>query len=310
MSPVTIDAEVLEKEILKSKVCTPYSSKDNDPYQVQYRSEGDTRLTINGSRHYKTPFGSLPSVTTILGATQGSKAALERWSKKNPGKKEEAARRGTAVHARMEHYLLGDKSFDYEADEDPEFLKDVVDPFWNGLSEKLDKFENVIWAENPANDDFQWTIGGDGISRVWSPGTHETEVRGWAGAPDIIATYQGKVVLGDLKTSNGLYFGKWPGPDTPREEYGMRRAGFIKYQKCCMQLAAYDIGIRHTIGIKPDIHMIIVSTKERNQVFAIQGRTIQKYKEKWMKCVDKYYEEFHNIPEIEMEVVDLDKTKG
>ena len=310
MSPVTIDAEVLEKEILKSKVCTPYSSKDNNPYQVQYRSEGDTRLTINGSRHYKTPFGSLPSVTTILGATQGSKAALERWSKKNPGKKEEAARRGTAVHSRMEHYLLGEKDFEHEANEDPEFLKDVVDPFWDGLSEKLDKFENVIWAENPANDDFQWTIGGDGISRVWSPGTHETEVRGWAGAPDIIATYQGKVVLGDLKTSNGLYFGRWPGPDTPREEYGMRRAGFIKYQKCCMQLAAYDIGIRHTIGIKPDIHMIIVSTTERNQVFAIQGRTIQKYKEKWMKCVDKYYEEFHNIPEIEMEVVDLDKAKG
>jgi hypothetical protein len=310
LSPVTIDAEVLEKEILKSKVCTPYSSKDNNPYQVQYRSEGDTRLTINGSRHYKTPFGSLPSVTTILGATQGSKAALERWSKKNPGKKEEAARRGTAVHSRMEHYLLGEKDFKHEANEDPEFLKDVVDPFWDGLSEKLDKFENVIWAENPANDDFQWTIGGDGISRVWSPGTHETEVRGWAGAPDIIATYQGKVVLGDLKTSNGLYFGRWPGPDTPREEYGMRRAGFIKYQKCCMQLAAYDIGIRHTIGIKPDIHMIIVSTTERNQVFAIQGRTIQKYKEKWMKCVDKYYEEFHNIPEIEMEVVDLDKAKG
>jgi len=310
LSPVTIDAEVLEKEILKSKVCTPYSSKDNNPYQVQYRSEGDTRLTINGSRHYKTPFGSLPSVTTILGATQGSKAALERWSKKNPGKKEEAARRGTAVHARMEHYLLGEKDFEHEKNDDPEFLNDIVEPFWDGLAEKLDKFEKVIWAENPANDDFQWTIGGDGISRVWSPGTHETEIRGWAGAPDIIATYKGKVVLGDLKTSNGLYFGRWPGPDTPREEYGMRRAGFIKYQKCCMQLAAYDIGIQHTIGIKPDIHMIIVSTTERNQVFAIQGRTIQKYKEKWLKCVDKYYEEFHNIPEIEMEVVDLDKAKG
>ena len=56
--------------------------------------------------------------------------------------------------------------------------------------------------------------------------------------------------------------------------------------------------------------MIIVATVERPQVFAIQGRTIQKYKEKWMKCVDKYYEEFHNIPEIEMEVVDLDKLKG
>ena len=84
----------------------------------------------------------------------------------------------------------------------------------------------------------------------------------------------------------------------------------IKYQKCCMQLAAYDIAIEHTLGIKPDIHMIIVATVERPQVFAIQGKTISKYKEKWMKCVDKYYEEFHNIPEIEMEVVDLDKLQG
>ena len=147
--------------------------------------------------------------------------------------------------------------------------------------------DRIIWAENPANDDFQWTIGGDGISRVWSPGNHDSEVRGWAGAPDIIATYKGKLVLGDLKTSNGLYFGRWPGPDTPREEYGMRRAGFIKYQKCCMQLATYDIAIEHTLGMKPDIHMIIVSTVERPQVFAIQGRTIAKYKEEWRKCVDK-----------------------
>jgi len=310
LTVITIDAEVLEKEILESKVCTAYSTKNDSSQYVDYKSQGDTRLTINGSRHYKTPFGSLPSVTTILGATQGSKAALERWNKKNPGKKEQAARRGTAVHARMEHYLLGEKDFSHEENEDPEFIKDTVEPFWNGLPEKLDKFDKVIWAENPANNDFQWCIGGDDISRVWSPGEHETEVRGWAGAPDIIATYQGKVVLGDLKTSNGLYFGKWPGPDTPREEYGMRRAGFIKYQKCCMQLAAYDIAVQHTIGIKPDIHMIIVATVERPQVFAIQGRTIDKYKEKWMKCVDKYYEEFHNIPEIEMEVVDLDKLKG
>ena len=229
MPVIDVTAEVLGKEILKSKVCTDYSTKNDCSQYVNYRSEGDTRLTINGSRHYKTPFGSLPSVTTILGATQGSKAALERWNKKNPGKKEQAARRGTAVHARMEHYLLGEKDFKHEENEDPEFIKETVEPFWNGLSEKLDKFDKVIWAENPANDDFQWTIGSDGISRVWSPGDHETEVRGWAGAPDIIATYQGKVVLGDLKTSNGLYFGRWPGPDTPREEYGMRRAGSVSY---------------------------------------------------------------------------------
>ena len=74
---------------------------------MDYRSQGDTRLTINGSRHYKTPYGSLPSVTTILSETSGSKAALERWAKKNPGGREAAAQRGTKVHSLMEDYLLG-----------------------------------------------------------------------------------------------------------------------------------------------------------------------------------------------------------
>jgi hypothetical protein len=75
------------------------------------------------------------------------------------------------------------------------------------LPENLDKLERVVWAENPANPhDFAWTMGGDGISRVWHPGVHETETWGWAGAPDIVAEYKGKVVLGDLKTSNGLVF--------------------------------------------------------------------------------------------------------
>ena len=74
---------------------------------MDYRSEGDTRLTIDGSRHYKTPYGALPSVTTILSATSGNKAALERWAKKNPGGREAAAARGTKVHALMENFLLG-----------------------------------------------------------------------------------------------------------------------------------------------------------------------------------------------------------
>ena len=301
MPSVTIDVEVLDKQIEKTKVYTPYSRENNFSQYVNYRSLGDTRLSIDGSRHYKTPFGALPSVTTILSATQGNKAALERWNKKNPGKREEAARRGTAVHSRMEHYLLGQREF-------PE--DEIVDPFWQGLPEKLDKFENVIWAENPVQDDYSWTIGGDGISRVWHPGVEENEMHGWAGAPDIIATYQGKVILGDLKTSNGLYYGRWPGPDTPREEYGMRRAGFVKYQKCYMQLAAYHLAIEHTIGIKPDIHMILVATKERTQTFVIQGRTIEKYKEKWLQNVAKYYEEFYKAPEIDMEAVDMDAEEG
>ena len=308
MTPVTLDitAEVLEK-LYESKIHPLYCKTASYTQFLEYRSEGDTRLTINGSRHYKTPYGALPSVTTLLSATSGNKAALERWAKKNPGGREAAAARGTRVHSLMEEYLLG-------INKNPQIDDEEIAQFWEGLPEKLDKLDNVIWAENPANpSDFSWTMGGDGISRVWHPGVHETETWGWAGAPDIVAEYQGQTVLGDLKTSNGLYFSKWPGPETPRDQYGMKRAGFMKYQKCMMQMGAYAMGLEHTVGIVPKILMIFVATKERPQVFAVQGSTIEKYKNKWLEAVNKYYSESlpsQNKTELDMEVIDGDKEQS
>lgn len=296
-----IPAVVVEREELERKIHTTYSRTASYKQFLDYRSEGDTRLTINGNRHYKTPYGALPSVTTILSATQGNKAALERWAAKNPGGREAAAARGTKVHSLMEEYLLG-------INKDPVIDDEEIALFWEGLPQNLDKLERVVWAENPANpDDFAWTMGGDGISRVWHPGVHETENWGFAGAPDIVAEYKGKVVLGDLKTSNGPYYAKWPGPDTLKSEYGMKRAGFMKYQKCQMQMGAYALALEHTVNIAPEIIMTFVATKERAQVFAIQGSTIQKYKDKWLEAVAKYYSEI--LPaqnKIDLELIDGD----
>jgi hypothetical protein len=303
MSPAVLEipAVVLAKEELERKIHTTYSRTASYKQFLDYRSEGDTRLTINGNRHYKTPYGALPSVTTILSATQGNKAALERWAAKNPGGREAAAARGTKVHSLMEEYLLG-------INKEPVIDNEEIAQFWEGLPQNLDKLERVVWAENPANpDDFAWTMGGDGISRVWHPGVHETENWGWAGAPDIVAEYKGKVVLGDLKTSNGLYFSRWPGPETLKSEYGMKRAGFMKYQKCQMQMGAYALALEHTVNIVPEIIMTFVATKERAQVFAIQGSTIQKYKDKWLEAVAKYYSEI--LPaqnKIDLELIDGD----
>ena len=298
-----LDAEVLQVVEQERKINPTYSKTAAYLQFLEYRSEGDTRLTINGSRHYKTPYGALPSVTTILSATSGNKAALERWAKKNPGGREAAAARGTRVHSLMEEYLLG-------INKNPVIDDEEIAQFWDGLPEKLDKLERVIWAENPANiHDFAWTMGGDGISRVWHPGVQENETWGWAGAPDIVAEYKGKVVLGDLKTSNGLYYSRWPGPETLKSEYGMKRAGFMKYQKCMMQMGAYAMALEHTVGITPEIMMIFVATRERSQVFAVQGGTIEKYKNKWLDAVSKYYSEILpalNKTEIDMEVVDGD----
>jgi hypothetical protein len=100
--PAVLDeicAEVRVIEELERKIYTPYSKTASYEQFLDYRSEGDTRLTINGSRHYKTPFGALPSVTTILSATGGNKAALERWAKKNPGGREAAAARRSIFSA-------------------------------------------------------------------------------------------------------------------------------------------------------------------------------------------------------------------
>jgi hypothetical protein len=299
MPPAVLEkgAKILGRGELLSKIHTKYAADKDYRQFVDYRSEGDTRLTINGSRHYKTPYGALPSVTTILSATGGNKAALERWAKKNPGGREAAAARGTKVHSLMEEYLLG-------INKNPIIEDEEIAQFWDGLPENLDKLGRVIWAENPAGDAFPWTMGGDGISRVWHPGVKEGEQWGWAGAPDIVAEYKNKVVLGDLKTSNGLYFSRWPGPETLKSEYGMKRAGFMKYQKCMMQMGAYAMALEHTVGIVPEILMIFVATRERSQVFAVQGGTIEKYKQKWLDAVEKYYSEI--LPAMDAETGSTD----
>lgn len=299
-----IPAAVLGKEELERKIHTTYDRTASYKQFVDYRSEGDTRLTINGSRHYKTPYGALPSVTTILSATSGNKAALERWAKKNPGGREAAAARGTAVHKLFEEYVLG-------INKDPVIKNEEIAAFWEGMPQILDKLGRVLWAEAPVGDAYPWTKGGDGVSRIWHPGVQEDETWGWAGACDLVCEYKGKIVLGDLKTSVGPYYGRWPGPDTPKSEYAMRRSGFMKYSKCQMQMAAYALALEHTVGIVPDILMTFVATRDspKGQVFAIQGGTIEKYKNKWLDAVQKYYSEIlpaEKLKEIDMEVIDGD----
>ena len=84
----------------------------------------------------------------------------------------------------------------------------------------------------------------------------------------------------------------------------------MKYQKCMMQMGAYAMALEHTVGIIPEILMIFVATKERPQVFAVQGGTIEKYKQKWLDSVSKYYSEIlpaQKASEMDMEIVDGDK---
>lgn len=66
---------------------------------------------LDGGRYYKTPAGNLPSVTTVLGRKLKN-TGIEAW-KARVGEQEalkvstQASRRGTAIHAMCEDYLLG-----------------------------------------------------------------------------------------------------------------------------------------------------------------------------------------------------------
>ena len=252
--------------------------------KLTHLNKGPARITLNGKRHYVTPLptGPAPSVTTIISetASEANKRKLEMWSKANPGVKEAAAERGTAVHYGMEQYLKGNKN--------PEIPDDYKD-FWSGMPPILDQFEEVLWAESPVLDKFDFTIGADDVARVWGC---DDEGRSWAGAPDIIGVVGNKLTLADLKTSVKPYSRKWPKDlEKGSPEWRDLLGGHLKFKKTCKQLAAYDIAIEQTLGMKVQQAAILVSTPVRTQVFKISRNFLNSLRDDWYKIVEEYYKQ-------------------
>ena len=250
---------------------------------LQVLNKNPVRITLNGKRHYTTPLkqGAAPSVTTILSqtASEANKQKLEMWSKNNPGVKEAAAERGTAIHYGMECYL---KKIEHEVP--AEYAE-----FWTGMPGILDQFEEIIWAESPLLEAHQFTVGSDDVARVWGC---DDEGRAWAGAPDIIGVVGGKLTLADLKTSVKPYSRKWPKDlEKGSPEWRDLLGGHMKFKKTCKQLAAYDLGIEQTLGMKVQQAAILVSTPVRTQVFKISRRFLDMLRTDWLGIVKEYYEQ-------------------
>lgn len=270
--------------------------KDSDPWSLKYQEQPElmrelnsrpARITINGKRHYHTPFvtGPAPSVTTILSetASEANKRKLEMWSKANPGVKEQAAERGTAIHYGMEQYLKGNKS--------PEIAEEYAD-FWSGMPAILDQFEEVLWAETPLLDKHMFALSNDGVGRVWG---QDEEGRAWSGSPDIIGVANGKLTLADLKTSVKPYSRKWPkNLEKGSQQWRDLLSGHMKFKKCLKQLAAYDLGITQTLGMKVQQAAVIVSTPLRTQVFKISRKYLDSLHADWYALVSEYYSQIEN----------------
>ncbi len=249
---------------------------------LEHLNQGPARITLNGKRHYVTPLptGPAPSVTTIISetASEANKKKLEMWSKANPGVKEQAAERGTAIRYGMEQYLKGNKN--------PEIKEEYAD-FWAGMPSILDQFQEILWAESPVLDKFNFTVGADDVARVWGC---DSAGRAWAGAPDIIGVANDKLTLADLKTSVKPYSRKWPSHlEKGSPEWRDLLGGHMKFKKTCKQLAAYDLAIEQTLGMKVQQAAILVSTPVRTQVFKISRRFLDSLQEDWLKVVAEYY---------------------
>ena len=251
-----------------------------------------TRFEVNGERFYRTDMAdkAYPSVTSILGKTSSahSKKILSNWNKNNPGGLAAAAARGTAVHGACENYIRGL----------PVELPEEYQPFWNGLSKHLDKYDHFLWSEKPLKDEWNHCVGSDGISRVWS---HQY---GFCGCPDLVAVRNNVVILADFKTSNSVYCRYFP-----KENNRTNFTGWSKLNKCGLQLAAYSIAIEETLGLHVDCAQILVSTPETDQSFLFHGDELDRFRVRWLQRVRQYQELKEEEEETEKEEPPKKKSK-
>ena len=219
----------------------------------KYNYPKSTRSIIHGSRHYAVNQESLPSVTTILKATESEekKAKLAEWKERVGFKqaeiiKQEASSRGSSMHDYLEKFLLGKLNMDLLGDNTREkMMADQI--IENGLRNKLEE----IWGCE---------------TTLYYPGKY-------AGAADCIGVYENKETIIDFKQSNK------PKKDEWIEDY---------YLQC----AAYGLAHNTVYGSNISQAVILLCTKDNMfQRFIIDGEKFNDYQKKFLLKVEQFYEQ-------------------
>ncbi len=208
------------------------------------------RETLKGDRHYDVNDEKLPSVTTILQATQGLEKAesLARWASRVGQVEAErirntAAKRGTAMHSYLETYLQGGKILDLRdiGREASSMAETIIAKGFNDLEE--------IWG-------VECTLHYPGL---------------YAGQTDMCGIYQGRESIIDFKQTN----------KPKREEW-------IKDYK--LQMIAYAMAHDQVYGTEIEQGVILMCTPDNFfQKFTINGRQFRELKWEWLNKIDQYY---------------------
>ena len=227
------------------------------------------REIINDKRHYNINKEKLPSVTTILSATQSPEktASLDAWRFrlkdsfiKIPDDTDpsgftlineaeyitkEAGDRGTAMHTILEDYMDREGQLNTPTEETRLPHNMAIQIIQNGLSNVTEYY---------------------GLeATLYYPGLY-------AGATDVVAIHKGQDAIIDFKQTNKPKKREWI------EDY-------------CLQLAAYTMA--HNFIYRTSISKAVImmcSKKLEYQEFIIEGKELQTYQHNFLRKVDQYYE--------------------
>ena len=216
-----------------------------------YRYPTTVRETIDGKRHYAIKSEKLPSVTTILSATESAEKteALARW-REAKGEEiatrivDEAAARGTAMHKILEKYILEEGYLDLT-----NVGRDAHNMAIRVIEQGLCNVPEYYGTE----------------CTLYYPGLY-------AGQTDLVAIHKGKDAIIDFKQTNKPKKREWV------EDY-------------CLQLAAYAMAHNFIYKTKIDKGVIMMCSKDNfYQEFVVEGLEFQKYKHNFLRRVDEYYQ--------------------
>ena len=223
----------------------------NMKWNKLYQYPKSIRSLINDERHYAIGEEKLPSVTTILSATQSEekRASLAKWKQKvgeNEAErvKNKAATRGTAMHSILEAYIEG---------------KNILD--LTEVGQEAHRMANTVIDQGLKDVDEIW---GSEVVLAY-PGLY-------AGATDLCGVYMGRESIIDFKQSNKPKKAEWI------EDYKL-------------QGAAYATAHDDMFGTQIEQIVILMCTPDCFfQKFIINGKEFREYKWKWLERVNQYYE--------------------
>ena len=208
------------------------------------------RSVVSGSRMYAVNQEKLPSVTSILQATQSEekKASLANWKARVGAAeanriKNEASSRGTSMHAFLEKYLLGQMNLEL-LEEDNKSKKMADEIIEHGIKNKLSE----IWGTE---------------ATLYYPGKY-------AGTCDACGVYEGQETIIDFKQSN----------KPKKEEY------ITDYY---YQIAAYSLAHKKQHGEILQGFIAICTKDLLFQGFKMDQSKLSEYEDKWFKKVEQYY---------------------